>query len=71
VIGVDKSLGSVEVGKIANLIMSDGDQLEFKTSVKHMFINGKPAEPSSRRPQLWDMFVQGCEIRVSTASDAS
>jgi imidazolonepropionase-like amidohydrolase len=56
IFGVDKLLGSVEVGKMANLIVTDGDPLEFKTSVKHMFINGKPVDLSSRHTKLYDKF---------------
>ena len=56
IFGVDKMLGSIEVGKMANLIVTDGDPLEFKTSVKHMFINGKPVDLSSRHTKLYDKF---------------
>jgi urease alpha subunit len=34
IFGVDKLVGSIEVGKIANLVITDGDILEFKTRVK-------------------------------------
>jgi imidazolonepropionase-like amidohydrolase len=56
IFGVDKLLGSVEVGKTANLIVTDGDPLEFKTNIKHMFINGKPVDLSSRHTRLYDKF---------------
>jgi imidazolonepropionase-like amidohydrolase len=56
IFGVDKLLGSIEVGKMANLIVTDGDPLEFKTNVKHMFINGKPVDLSSRHTKLYDKF---------------
>jgi imidazolonepropionase-like amidohydrolase len=56
IFGVDKLLGSVEAGKMANLIVTDGDPLEFKTSVKHMFVNGKPVDLSSRHTKLYDKF---------------
>ncbi len=56
IFGVDKLLGSIEAGKIANLIVTDGDPLEFKTNVKHMFINGKPVDLSSRHTKLYDKF---------------
>jgi len=56
ILGVDKLIGSIEVGKMANLIVTDGDPLEFKTSVKHMFINGKPVDLSSRHTRLYEKF---------------
>jgi imidazolonepropionase-like amidohydrolase len=56
IFGVDKLVGSIEAGKLANLIVTDGDPLEFKTSVKHMFINGHPVDLSSRHTKLYDKF---------------
>jgi imidazolonepropionase-like amidohydrolase len=56
VFGVDKLVGSIEVGKIANVIVTDGDPLEFRTSTKYMFINGKPVDLSSRHTKLYDKF---------------
>ncbi len=56
IFGVDKLLGSIEAGKMANLIVTDGDPLEFKTIVKHMFINGKPVDLSSKHTKLYDKF---------------
>ncbi len=56
IFGVDKLLGSIETGKMANLIVTDGDPLEFKTIVKYMFINGKPVDLSSRHTRLYDKF---------------
>jgi imidazolonepropionase-like amidohydrolase len=56
IFGVDKLIGSIEVGKMANLIITDGDPLEFKTNVKQMFINGKPVDLSSRHTKLYDKF---------------
>ncbi|HWQ32132.1 MAG TPA: amidohydrolase family protein [Blastocatellia bacterium] len=57
IFGVDKLVGSIEPGKIANLIVTDGDPLEFKTNVKHMFINGHPVDLSSRHTKLYDKFA--------------
>ncbi len=56
IFGVDKLIGSIEVGKIANLIVTDGDPLEFRTNTKYMFINGKPVDLSSRHTKLYDKF---------------
>jgi imidazolonepropionase-like amidohydrolase len=56
IFGVDKLVGSLEQGKLANLIVTDGDPLEFRTNVKHMFINGKPVDLSSRHTKLYDKY---------------
>lgn len=56
IFGVDHLIGSIEVGKIANLIVTDGDPLEFRTNVKHMFINGQHVDLSSKHTKLYDKF---------------
>ncbi|MFQ5663346.1 MAG: amidohydrolase family protein [Terriglobia bacterium] len=39
--GVDDRLGSLEVGKLANLALADGDLFDEKTKVKMVFIDGR------------------------------
>jgi imidazolonepropionase-like amidohydrolase len=55
--GVGAQLGSLEKGKIANLIVADGDLFDEKTSIRHVFVDGRPvqldspaAPPSRTRP---------------------
>lgn len=43
-LGVDAILGTIEKGKIANLIMTDGDLFAEKTKVRKLFIDGNPIE---------------------------
>jgi imidazolonepropionase-like amidohydrolase len=38
--GADSRLGSLEKGKIANVIVADGDLFEERTRVRHVFIDG-------------------------------
>jgi imidazolonepropionase-like amidohydrolase len=40
--GAADRLGSLDKGKIANVIVTDGDLFEEKTSIKHVFVNGRP-----------------------------
>jgi imidazolonepropionase-like amidohydrolase len=56
IFGVDKLIGSIEVGKAATLIVTDGDPLEYRTKIKHMFINGKQAELTNKHTRLNDKF---------------
>jgi hypothetical protein len=42
-------LGSVENGKIANLVVTDGDLFDEKTKIKMVFVDGKRFEP--REPE--------------------
>lgn len=38
--GADKRLGSLERGKIANIVVTDGDLFGDKTTIKHVFVDG-------------------------------
>ena len=43
--GVDGRLGSIDKGKIANLVVSDGDLFTEKTKIKYVFVDGTQFEP--------------------------
>lgn len=40
--GAADRLGSIDKGKIANLIVTDGDLFGEKTTIKHVFVGGRP-----------------------------
>ena len=44
ILGVADRLGSIEPGKIANLVVADGDLFAEKTKVKHVFVDGRHFE---------------------------
>jgi imidazolonepropionase-like amidohydrolase len=55
IFGVADQLGSIEAGKIANLVVTSGDLLARETRVRHVFIDGaevelKKAETPAARP---------------------
>jgi imidazolonepropionase-like amidohydrolase len=55
IFGVADQLGSIEAGKIANLVVTSGDLLAKETRVRHVFIDGaevelKKAETPAARP---------------------
>jgi imidazolonepropionase-like amidohydrolase len=56
IMGVADRLGSVEAGKIANLVVTDGDLLEPRTQVRHLFIEGRLIPLVSRHTQLYEQF---------------
>lgn len=57
ILGVADKLGSLEVGKIANLVVTTGDILETKTQIKHVFIDGWQVPMDSRHIQLYNEFL--------------
>ena len=48
--GVADRLGSIEKGKIANLVVTKGDLLKDKTEVKYVFVDGVKFEPMDEPP---------------------
>jgi len=56
IMGVADRMGSIEAGKIANLVVTDGDILEARTNVRHLFIAGRQLPIVSRHTMLYDQF---------------
>jgi imidazolonepropionase-like amidohydrolase len=56
ILGVADRVGSIEQGKIANLIVTDGDPLEIRTQIKHVFINGRDIPLTSRHTELYEKY---------------
>ncbi len=48
--GVADRLGSIEKGKIANLVVTKGDLFQDKTEVKYVFVDGVKFEPVEEPP---------------------
>jgi imidazolonepropionase-like amidohydrolase len=56
ILGISDRVGSIEQGKIANLIVTDGDPLEIRTQIKHVFINGRDIPLTSRHTELYEKY---------------
>lgn len=56
ILGVADRLGSIDVGKDANIVVTDGDILEPRTNVKYLFIGGRLLPLTSRQTELFDSF---------------
>jgi imidazolonepropionase-like amidohydrolase len=54
--GVAAELGSIEKGKLADLIVTAGDPLETKTQVKYSFIGGRQVDLSSKHLRLYEKY---------------
>ena len=48
IFGVSEQLGSIEVGKIANLVVTTGDLFEDATRVRYVFVDGQRFEVAER-----------------------
>jgi imidazolonepropionase-like amidohydrolase len=56
ILGLDEALGSIEPGKIANLVVSRGDPLEIRSAITHVFIKGVPVPLQTRHTQLYEKY---------------
>ena len=54
--GVDHELGSLDIGKTANVVVATGDPLDVKTDVKRVFIDGEEIPLTSRQTRLRDEY---------------
>jgi imidazolonepropionase-like amidohydrolase len=56
ILGVSDRVGSLEVGKLANLAIWNGDPLELKTPVPQVMIAGRDVGPGSKHTELYERF---------------
>ncbi|HEY8228029.1 MAG TPA: amidohydrolase family protein [Pyrinomonadaceae bacterium] len=56
ILNVADKLGSIEPGKTANLVVTDGDLLEVRTHIRYLFIDGREVPLTSRHTELNDAF---------------
>jgi imidazolonepropionase-like amidohydrolase len=56
ILGLDKDIGSIKAGKLADLVLTDGDPLELRTQVVRVFINGRPVSLENRNHLLFEKF---------------
>ena len=59
ILGIDDITGSIEAGKDANIVISDGDILDMKSSkVIHAFIQGREVSLENKQSQLYERYKQ-------------
>src|SRR4029079_1616936 len=58
ILGVADQLGSIDMGKRANLVLTDGDMLQVSTHVLALFIDGRPLEPTNKQTRLYERYGQ-------------
>jgi imidazolonepropionase-like amidohydrolase len=57
IFGVADQLGTLEIGKVANVIVTNGDPLEITTEVKYLFIKGQRASLENRHQRLYEKYL--------------
>ena len=56
ILGVADRLGSLEAGKDASFLVSDGDPLDVRSEIVAAYLNGQPLDLGSRHTRLRDKF---------------
>lgn len=56
--GLDDRVGTLEAGKLADVVIWNGDPLEVTTTVEQVFIGGKPVPMESRQTRLRDRYLE-------------
>lgn len=55
--GVGDQYGSLDAGKVANVVIANGDPLDVRTSVQQVYINGIPVPMVTRQTELRDAYA--------------
>ncbi len=64
ILGIADKTGSLEAGKDANIIISDGDILDMKSSnVIHAFIQGRDVNLDNKQKQLYERYKYKYDIK--------
>ena len=59
ILGVDDRVGSLAVGKRADIIITDGDPLQAVSNVRYMFIDGQPVDvDDNKHTRLYRQYQQ-------------
>jgi len=62
ILGIDKTVGSLEVGKDATLFISDGDALDMRTNdIKTAFIQGRLMDLDNHQKKLYGKYSEKYE----------
>src|SRR5205085_2173109 len=59
ILGIDDRTGTLEAGKDANIIVSDGDLLDMRTSnVTYAFIQGRQINLDNSQKELYNTYMK-------------
>jgi len=57
ILGLGSQIGTLEQGKIANVIVTNGDPLELTTDVKYLFIRGQLTSTENKHHRLYEKYL--------------
>jgi imidazolonepropionase-like amidohydrolase len=57
IFGLGSQIGTLEQGKIANIIVTNGDPLELTTDVRYLFIKGQLTSTQNKHQRLYEKYA--------------
>ena len=57
ILGVDSQVGSIEAGKVANLVVISGDPLEVRSQIRHVVIAGRDVSLDNSQVALFKKYM--------------
>jgi len=57
ILGLADQVGTLETGKVANVIVTDGDPLELTTDVRYLFIKGDLTSRDNKHQRLYEKYL--------------
>jgi len=57
ILGLADQVGTLEAGKAANVIVTNGDPLEITTDVRYLFIRGKLTSTDNKHQRLYEKYL--------------
>jgi imidazolonepropionase-like amidohydrolase len=58
ILGIANQVGSLEAGKIANIVVSNGDPLDARTTISHVIVAGHEVDLDTRQMALYERYMK-------------
>ena len=71
ILGVGEYLGTIEVGKVANLVVTDGSPLEISSNVQQLIIGGREVSTNNKHQGLYETYRRRPEKRMEVEAGES
>lgn len=56
ILGIGDRIGTIEPGKIGNLIVTDGDPLDITTEIRHLVVDGREVSTRNKHQELYERY---------------
>jgi imidazolonepropionase-like amidohydrolase len=57
ILGVESQVGSIDAGKVANLVVLNGDPLEIRSQIRHVIIAGRDVSLDNSHVLLFKKYM--------------